>query len=85
MFNEVIDWKELEKWEDKNKTKCFLVIVEEDVKFLFNPKQIEGIDVYECIQEVWHDYDLSEEYQHVMDTIHERVLEKIKEKTNGKK
>ena len=80
MFNEVIDWKELEKWEDKNKTKCFLVIVEEDVKFLFNPKQIEGIDVYECIQEVWHDYDLSEEYQHVMDTIHERIIEKVKEK-----
>ena len=80
MFNEVIDWKELEKWEDKNKSKCFLVVVEEDVKELFNPKQIEGIDVCECIHEVWHEYDLGDEYQHIMDTIHDRVLEKIKEK-----
>ena len=85
MFNEVIDWKELEKWEDKNKSKCFLVVVEEDVKFLFNPKQIEGIDVYECIQEVWHEYDLGDEYQHIMDTIHESIIEKIKLSTRRKK
>ena len=51
-------WKELEKWEDKNKSKCFLVVDEEDVKEMFNPKEIEGIDGYRCIEDVWNDYDL---------------------------
>tara|TARA_R100000687_G_C6394947_1_gene139096 strand:+ start:398 stop:661 length:264 start_codon:yes stop_codon:yes gene_type:complete len=83
MFN--VDWKKLIKWEKGNKSRCFLVVTEEYVREMFTSEEIKDVDIYECIQEVWYDYDLSEEYQHIMDTIHERVEEKIKEKKDEKR
>jgi hypothetical protein len=78
-MSDIDAWKILDKWEDKNKSKCFLVVDEEDAKEMFNPKEIEGIDIYKCIQEVWEDIDLSDEYQHIMDLIQERIATKIEE------
>jgi hypothetical protein len=80
-----VDWNKLDEWEKENKSKCFLVIEVEDVKEMFTPEEIKDIDIFECMEKVSYNCDLSEEYQHIMDTIHERVEEKIKEKVDEKR
>ena len=78
-----MNFKTLTEWEDKNKAKVFLLITEVDIKEYFTSKDIKDVDIYECINDVYNAYDLHNEYQHIMDTIHERVEEKIKEKKDA--
>ena len=78
-----MNFKTLTEWEDKNKAKIFLLIEEEDIKEYFTSKEIKDIDIYECIDDVYNAFDLHNEYQHIVDTIIERVGIKLKEKEDG--
>ena len=84
-------FKTLTEWEDKNKAKIFLLIEEEDIKDYFTSKcdypfqslqiakDLENIDIYECIDDVCNAYDLHNEYQHIVDEVIERVKINLKE------
>ena len=80
-----VDWNKLDEWEKENKSKCFLVIEVEDVKEMFTPEEIKDIDIFECMEKVSYNCDLSEEYQHLVNMTVECVKIKIEEKKNEKR
>lgn len=81
------DWNKLGEWEAKNMSRCFIIVSKEDIQERLEEevttkelKLIEkNVNIFLAIDDIWRQYDTTDTYNHLVETIVDHIKKKLKE------